>query len=446
MKFKQLFANHESLNSTIYLESTLEQARLIEEHNQRAQRLNTVCIVSLIVLLIWSAIATVPQSAQGIAQVVPSKRLQIVQAVDGGILTDILVSEGDVVKVGQTIAQIDTTRFTSSLNEQMAVEASLRLREARLNALLNNEEFSPEETLRTKFPEIFQEELTLLESIRQEWQAQTQVYTQQMTQRQREKEEADSRAAAAQSAVSLLQQELNQMKPLLKTGAVSPVEILRIENKLVQSNGDLEASAAQSRRLASAIQEAGQKIQETQLQLQNKARAELSEVKGKLASLTQNKVELKDRVQQATLKSPVSGYIQRVLYSTKGAVVPPGQEVVEIIPSDDLLVFETRITPRDIGFIRPNQTATVRVTAYEYSQFGSLVGKVESISPDSLENEEGDRFYKVKVIVDKQSVNSEIELIPGMVAEVSIRTQDRTILSYLTKPITRGLRNALNER
>ncbi len=446
MKFKQLFANHESLNSTIYLESTLEQARLIEEHNQRAQRLNTVCIVSLIVLLIWSAIATVPQSAQGIAQVVPSKRLQIVQAVDGGILTDILVSEGDVVKVGQTIAQIDTTRFTSSLNEQMAVEASLRLREARLNALLNNEEFSPEETLRTKFPEIFQEELILLESIRQEWQAQTQVYTQQMTQRQREKEEADSRAAAAQSAVSLLQQELNQMKPLLKTGAVSPVEILRIENKLVQSNGDLEASAAQSRRLASAIQEAGQKIQETQLQLQNKARAELSEVKGKLASLTQNKVELKDRVQQATLKSPVSGYIQRVLYSTKGAVVPPGQEVVEIIPSDDLLVFETRITPRDIGFIRPNQTATVRVTAYEYSQFGSLVGKVESISPDSLENEEGDRFYKVKVIVDKQSVNSEIELIPGMVAEVSIRTQDRTILSYLTKPITRGLRNALNER
>ncbi|MDX1670677.1 MAG: HlyD family efflux transporter periplasmic adaptor subunit, partial [Limnobacter sp.] len=150
--------------------------------------------------------------------------------------------------------------------------------------------------------------------------------------------------------------------------------------------------------------------------------------------------------EQATLRAPVAGQVQRVLYNTSGAVVPPGQEILEIVPRDDLLVFETRIDPKDIGFIRPNQPATVRVTAYDYTVFGALEGRVQSISADSLSDEKGNPFYAVKVIVDKTSSRNALELIPGMLAEVSIRTEDRSVLSYLTKPLRRGLSEAMTER
>lgn len=433
-------------NSNFYQEVSITQSRQLEQHRVMAQKLGRLGVVCLTVLFIWSALASVPQAALGSGKVVPSKRLQIVQVVDGGILTDIVVSEGDFVEKGQIIAQIDPTRFNSSLNEKEAIEAALRLREERLVSLLNGSIFDPDQQYKKRFPEIYSEEMTLLSTIRQEWQAQTQIYNEQLAQRQRELEEAQSRAKAAQQSVELLDQELRQVKPLLRTGAVSQVEVLRIDKQMAQAQGDLSASLAQSKRLESAIEEARKKVQETQLQLKNKARTELSEVKGKLASLSQNKVELTDRVEQATLRAPVSGQVQRVLYNTKGAVVPPGQEILEIVPNDDLLVFETRIDPKDIGFIRPDQQATVRVTAYDYTIYGALQGKVQTISADSLQDEKGNPFYSVKVIVDKENINPKLDLLPGMIAEVSIRTEDRTVLSYLTKPLRRGISQAFTER
>lgn len=444
-KFLQFF-QHSKVDSEFFQDISISQSRQLEQHRHMAQKIGRLGITCLAILFIWSAFAPVPQAALGSGKVVPSKRLQIVQVVDGGILTDIVVTEGDFVEKGQIIAQIDTTRFSSSLNEKEAVEAALRLREERLISLLNGSPFEPEKKYKQRFPEIYSEEMTLLTSIRQEWLAQTQIYAEQLSQRQRELEEAQSRAKAAQQSADLLDQELKQVKPLLRTGAVSQMEVLRIDKQIAQAQGDLSASLAQSKRLESAIEEARKKIQETQLQLKNKARAELSEVKGKLASLSQNKVELTDRVEQATLRAPVSGQVQRVLYNTKGAVVPPGQEILEIVPDDDLLVFETRIDPKDIGFIRPDQQATVRVTAYDYTVYGALQGRVQTISADSLQDEKGNPFYSVKVIVDKENIDPKLDLIPGMIAEVNIRTEDRTVLSYLTKPLRRGISQAFTER
>lgn len=446
MKKLLKYFQQDQTDATFYQEISVSQSRQLIRHKELAQKLSRLGIACLVILFIWAAFAPVPQAARGSGKVVPSKRLQIVQVVDGGVLTDIVVSEGELVKKGQIIAQIDTTRFSSSLQEKEAIEASLRLREERLISLLNGSPFTPDPQYRQRFPELYAEEMALLNSTRQEWQAQTQIYTEQLAQRQRELEEAQSRAIAAQQAADLLDIELKQVKPLLRTGAVSQMEVLRIDKQIAQAQGDLSASQAQSRRLESAIQEARKKIQETSLQLENKVRAELSEVKGKLASLSQNKVELSDRVEQATLRAPVSGQVQRVLYNTKGAVVPPGQEILEIVPFDDLLVFETRIDPKDIGFIRPDQEATVRVTAYDYTIYGALKGRVQNISADSLQDEKGNPFYSVKVIVDKENINSNLDLIPGMIAEVSIRTADRTVLSYLTKPLRRGISQAFTER
>ena len=421
------------------------QARDLAHGQVLAKRLIQICCATLLCLLVWAAIAKVPQAAHGEARVITSQRLQVVQAVDGGIITDVLVQEGQLVKAGQTLLQIDTTRFSSSLREKEAIDASLQFRQARLLAQLKKSSMEVPAGLIKDFPEMYSQEMKLLESKIREWSSLTEIYEQQLSQRQREYEEAQSRAYAAKRNLEISNQELESMRPMLKSGAVSAVELMRIERDVAKARGDYDGASAQTSRISSSITEAREKIKETRLKQENEARTELSEVKAKLASLEQNQIELSDRVNQATLKAPVDGLIQRILYNTRGAVVPAGKEVIEIVPIDEQLVFETRIKPKDIAFIRPDQTATVRVTAYDYSVYGALSGKVQSISADSLIDELGIPYFNVKVIVPITEVNKNVQLMPGMVADVSIQTEDRTVLSYLSKPITRASTKAFTE-
>lgn len=427
-------------------EATLDQSRLWAEQQVLTKRLVHCCAFTLLALLTWSAIATVPQAAHGEARVVPSQRLQVIQAVDGGVINQVFVREGQLVKAGDKLVQIDITRFSSSLKEKEAIDASFQFREARLLAQLSNSTLKLPESVMKQYPEMYLQESRLLQSKLQEWSAQTQIFEQQLDQRQRELDEAQSNAAAAKRSLESSKQELASMRPLLKSGAVSPIEILRLERDESKARGDFEAASAQTNRLYSAIREAKQKIEETRFRQINEARIELSEVKARLASLEQNQIELSDRVNQATLKTPVDGLVQRILYNTRGAVVPAGKEVIEIVPIDEQLVFETRINPKDIAFIRPKQKANVRVTAYEYSIYGALAGTVESISADSLIDEFGRPYFSVKVTVPRLEVDEKIRLMPGMVADVNIETEDRTVLSYLTKPIVRGSIQAFTEQ
>lgn len=427
-------------------DAPLDQSRLWAKQQILTKRLVRCCSITLLCLLMWSAIATVPQAAHGEARVVPSQRLQVIQAVDGGVINQVFVREGEQVKAGDKLVQIDITRFSSSLKEKEAIDASFQFREARLLAQLNNKQISLPESLTKQYPDLYLQESKLLQSKLQEWAAQTEIYEQQLDQRQREQDEAQSNAATAKRSLESSEQELASMRPLLKSGAVSPIEILRLEREASKARGDFEAASAQTNRLYSAIREAKQKIEEIRLKQINEARTELSEVKARLASLEQNQIELSDRVNQATLKTPVDGLVQRILYNTRGAVVPAGKEVIEIVPIDEQLVFETRINPKDVAFIRPDQRATIRVTAYDYAVYGALEGKVDSISADSLIDEFGRPYFSVKVTVARLDVNEKVRLMPGMVANVSVETDERTVLSYLTKPVLRGSIEAFTEQ
>lgn len=433
-------------DQSIPAEAPLDQSRLWAEQQILTKRLVHGCAFTLIALLAWSAIATVPQAAHGEARVVPSQRLQVIQAVDGGVINQVYVREGQLVKAGDKLVQIDITRFSSSLREKEAMDASFQFREARLLAQLNNTALNLPEPFVKQYPDLFLQESKLLQSKLQEWAAQTQIYEQQLDQRQRELDEAQGNATAAKRNLEISEQELASMRPLLKSGAVSPVEVLRLERDVAKAKGDFQGATAQTNRLYSAIREARQKIEEIRLKQINEARTELSEVKARLASLEQNQIELSDRVNQATLRTPVDGLVQRILYNTLGAVVPAGKEVIEIVPIDEQLVFETRINPKDIAFIRPAQRANVRVTAYDYSMYGALEGTVESISADSLIDEFGRPYFSVKVTVPRLEVDDKVRLMPGMVANVSIETEERTVLSYLTKPLLRGSIETFTER
>ncbi|NJM33071.1 MAG: HlyD family type I secretion periplasmic adaptor subunit [Limnobacter sp.] len=421
-------------------------ARLAAEQHVKATRLVQVCGISFALLVIWAVFAQVPRAAHGNARVIPSQRLQVIQAVDGGVITLVSVKEGQRVKANEVLLQIDTTRFDSGLREKQAQSASLELRQARLNSQLNGEPFSPPAGLVNRFKELYDQENRLLGTIEREWAAQKSIAEEQLDQRQRELEEARSQAQATLTSKELLTQELNQLRPLLKGGAVSPVEILRLEKQVAQATGDSQGAAAQVRRVSSSVQEARQKIKELELKRENETRRELTEIRAKLKGLEEGQVELSDKVAQATIKSPVPGRVQRVLYNTRGAVVPPGQPILEIVPDDDLLLFDTQIAPSDIAFIRPGQPAVIKVSAYDYSVYGALNGEVSSISADSVTNAEGQTYYQVKVSVPSTAVNPTLQLIPGMTADVSITTEYRSVLSYLLRPVLRGFSRAMTEK
>src|SRR5207245_3872850 len=231
---------------------------------------------------------------------------------------------------------------------------------------------------------------------------------------------------SAEKQVELGQQELAKTKPLLATGAVSEVDILRLERDVSRARGDAEQASAQTARVQAAIGEAQRKIQETELTFRNDARKELSDVMGKLNALNEGAVALADRVEKAQVKSPVRGRVQRLLANTVGGVLQPGKDIVEIVPLDDTLVLEARIVPKDIAFIRPGQSATVKFTAYDFSIYGGLDAVVDNISPDTTVDERGNAFYLVRVHTTKSSFSEKLPIIPGMTAEVDVLTGNKS--------------------
>jgi adhesin transport system membrane fusion protein len=255
-----------------------------------------------------------------------------------------------------------------------------------------------------------------------------------------------SRRASAERTLDLNQQELNKTKPLLASGAVSEVDILRLDQQVSRARGDAEQAGAQIARVQAAIGEATRKIQETELTFRNDARKEMADVIGKLNALNQGAVALTDKVDKSQIKAPLRGRVQRLLANTVGGVVQPGKDIVEIVPLDDALLLEAKVMPKDIAFIHPGQAATVKFTAYDFSIYGGMAAEVDNISPDTVVDERGNAFYLVRVRTTHVKFSDKMPIIPGMTAEVDILTGNKTVMSYLLKPVLKGKAYALRER
>jgi adhesin transport system membrane fusion protein len=272
------------------------------------------------------------------------------------------------------------------------------------------------------------------------------INQQQLQQRQQELGEMRARKTSAERGLDLSQQELGKTRPLLASGAVSEVDILRLEREVSRARGDAEQATAQIARAQASIGEAQRKIQETELSFRNEARKELADVMGKLNALSQGAVALSDKVDKSQIRSPLRGRVQRLLANTVGGVVQPGKDIVEIVPLDDTLVLEAKVMPRDIAFIHPGQAATVKFTAYDFSIYGGMAAEVENISPDTVVDERGNAFYLVRVHTTQVKFSETMPIIPGMTAEVDILTGNKTVMSYLLKPVLKGKAYALRER
>lgn len=404
-------------------------------------------VLAMLVLLVWAALAQLDEVTRGEGKVIPSRQVQVMQSLDGGIVSEILVKEGQQVKTGQLLLKVDPTRFVSSLRENRAQYIALLAKAARLSAVASGKPFVPPPELVKEAPDLIEQERSAYENKRLELNASVGVAQQQLSQRRQELNELTAKREQATQSYTLTAKELEVTRPLAKTGAVSEVELLRLERDVARYRGERDAASAQIPRIQAAISEAQRKIEEVELTMRNQARSELSDTNAKLAALSAGSEGLADRVKQAEIRAPMNGTVKQLFANTVGGVVQPGKEIIEIVPSDDALLLEAKVQPKDIAFLRPGQKALVKFTAYDFSVYGGLEATLEHIGADTITDEKGNAFYIVRVRTTQSTIGeSRMPIIPGMVAEVDILTGKKSLLAYLMKPVLRAKANALTER
>lgn len=433
------------LNDSTDWVTEADWARLQQEP-LRARALLYVMALVLLLLLVWAAFASVDEVARGEGRVIPSRQLQVIQSFDGGVVDEILVHEGQVVEAGDLLLRIDPTRFISSFRESRAQYLSLQAKAERLKALTSGAAFVLPPDVMSEAPDVAAYEQRLFETSLLERAEQLRIARDQQVQREEEYKEIQAKVTQTTRAHELARQELQVTRPLLASGAISEVEILRLEGDVSNADGARKQALAQLARSEAAVAEAEGKLREVELTINNKWRNELSEVMGKLASLEEGSRGLADRIKYAEIRSPVRGTVQRLLVNTVGGVVQPGNQVLEIIPLDDQLLIEAKVAPKDIAFLRPGQPAIVKFTAYDFVVYGGLTGTLEHISADTITDERDNTFYLVRVRTDRAGFDPALPIMPGMTTQVDILTGKKTVLAYLLKPVLRAQQNALTER
>ncbi|HEY7458689.1 MAG TPA: HlyD family type I secretion periplasmic adaptor subunit [Xanthobacteraceae bacterium] len=400
----------------------------VELRTPRTARMLLITIgAMLFCALVWANFAILDEVKRGSGRVIPSQQMQVVQSLEGGIVQEILIQEGAIVKKGQPLMRIDDTNFAAQLGEVRERRAAMAARVARLEAEANGAQrpvFEP--VLRELAPKVVATELSVFE-------ARTKKIAQDVDVLQ----QAQSRLT---NNLELLNRELEITRKLYAQKVVPEIEMIRLERQASETRGQL---AETNSRLTNVKTSFASQVEE-----------DLAKSKGDLAVLDETIKSAQDKVRRAELRAPVYGIVNKLNVTTVGAVVQPASNVMDIVPLDDTLLVEGRIRPQDIAFIRPGQDAVVKITAYDPSVYGSLKGKVERISADTIaerneKGEIGETFYRVIVRTEKNALGTPetpLPIIPGMVATVEVLTGTKSVLDYLLKPARLLRDEALRER
>lgn len=405
-------------------------------------------LVSLVLflLVVWSYFAEIDEVAKGDGKVIPSQQLQVLQSYDGGIVQDILVREGQTVKAGQVLLKVDPTRFLSSLEENTTQFAALAAKVQRLSALTQGDVLRFNRELREQAPTIVDNERKLYNSNLAELDEVAAGLDSRIMQRRQDVEEERANLSQYQNVLSLSKKELSVTKPLLASGAVSEIEILRLERQIVELEGNITKSKVAIERGLNAIEEEIIKKEEARLKLVNRWNQELTEATAEMATLQQSQTSLEDVVSQAALRSPINGTVQRLLINTIGGVITPGSAVVELVPQDDQLIVEAKVSPKDIAFIREGQQAILKFSAYDFTIYGGMSAEVQHISADAITNEKDETYYLVRLETKKSIADEALDILPGMIVQVDILTGKKTVLNYILSPLFNVTASALRER
>ncbi|AKX59369.1 secretion protein HlyD [Thiopseudomonas alkaliphila] len=405
-------SNSEQQSQVVLLDYQEDKERY-NDHIDEAEIVKSTRIIWATVLLLaslitWSYFAELVEVSTGTGKVVPTSREQVIQSLEGGILSELYVREGDIVEAGQILAQLDLTKTEANVGESAARYRATLASIARLEAEVNQTKLSFPEELK-EYPHLIQTETRLYHT---------------------RKQGLDESIKGLNESLGLVQQELNLTRNLARAGAASNVEVLKLQRQ---------------------VSEIQLKKTERKSEYMVRAREELAKAKAEADSLESVIKGRTDSLSRLTLRSPVRGIVKDVAVTTKGGVIAPNGQLMEIVPLDDQLLIEARISPRDVAFIYPGQEAKVKITAYDYSIYGGLEGVVTMISPDTIQDEVKPEIYYYRVFIRTETDSlstkngNQYPIVPGMIATVDIKTGEKTVFEYLMKPINKA-KEALRER
>ncbi len=385
------------------------KAAFLEEKMPYANVLLLTVVGIVSAFLLWAYHSKVSELTRGQGKVIPSESTQIVQSLEGGILFDLFVSESCFVEKGQVLAKLDDTAILSTYRESLIERDNLVAKIARLDA-------ESQELGNVRFPKYLEE-------------SNADLVTSETLLFQTRRDQINTNQERLQKSLDLKSRELSITKPLADSGVVSQVELLRLETMVNDLEGQLEREKSK---------------------YLNEVVSQNNEYKTKLNQIEQSILAFEDRVSRTDIKAPLSGIVNKIHVKTLGGVLQPGAPIMEIVPIEDSLLVEAKISPSDIAFVKLEQEATVRLTAYDYSIYGGLEGEVARISADTFLNEEdGQSYYQILIQTGERSLKTtteRFEILPGMVAQVDIKTGKKSVLDYLLKPLVRAKMNAFTER
>jgi len=405
--------------------------------------------VSIAWLIIWAYFAEIDELTRGSGKVIPSKQVQVIQNLEGGIVSEILIDEGEIVEEGQVLLKIDDTSFSSSYAENHLRDLELKAQVVRLSAEASGKKVQSMTAITNEMRPFMEHERTLYQLNKKQLSQKLNILKEQINQRRHQLRESQSKYKQLREDYKLIQQEVQITEPLVAKGIVSQVEFLQLSRQASGIKGEMDSVKLSIPRTRSTIKEAKNKMEEAKLGFRHDAKEELNKVQAELSRIEESSGALEDRVERTLVRSPVKGIIQRLLVNTVNGVVQPGMDLVEIIPFNDKLLIETKIKPSDIAYLYPGQPAKVKFTAYDFSIYGSLDGKVTWISADTITDEEGKAFYLVRIKTNKNFLEFEgekLDIMVGMIANVDIITGKKSVLDFLLKPILKVHQAALRER
>ncbi|QPC98460.1 HlyD family type I secretion periplasmic adaptor subunit [Qipengyuania soli] len=408
------------------------------------QKLIAVAAIGILALFIWASFAQVEQIARGTGKVIPSSKAQLVQPSEPAVIADILVRGGQSVKKGDLLVRLDDAQSSSALGELEAENRRLAVRAQRL------ENEASGGSLGCAEGEVCAEEQRLQQVRAATAQARQSALSSAIEQRRRDQQEAEATVAALENSVRLAREQVNMLEPLARKNIVPQTELIQAQRDLVDTQGRLAAARQAAGRAAASIREAQADLSQARLDFRQQALAERSEVTTKLAVNEESIRGAAARQQRNELRAPSDGVVNDVQITTVGGFVNAGEKIMQIVPVGDKLLVEARIAPKDRAFIKVGDPANVKVTAYDFSIYGGLRGKVQQVSADSIYDEaERQAYYTVVVETDRSYImknGKRLPIVPGMICDVEIITGRHSILSYLFKPVNKALGRAMTER
>lgn len=412
--------------------------------------------IFLIFFIIWITVFEIDERVKGLGKVIPSAGMQTIQSIDGGSIKNILVKEGQIVKKGQPLLVIDKTRFIASEDELKEELASLEAKYIRLKTQLSIESIQNipklnfDNNLLQNYKHYVNNEIDLYNNLIQNLKLSTNVLESQHRQKVQESNEIQNKINHLKQNLIFIESELKIIKLGVLQGAISKIELIQLEKEHSKISGELKGSNLLLSRSETAIKESKLLLTKEFDEFRSKTSEELTKTEIEIQKVKAKLSASNDRLEKTVIESPVNGIINQIYFTTIGGVIKPADSIMQIVPTNDTLRIEAKISPKDIGFISPNNKTNIKTTAYDYSIYGGLNGKIEKISANSIFDEETKQYYyHILISTEKNYLGTEdnpLVIIPGMICDVDILTGKKTILNYILKPVVKTINNSLIER